>query len=169
MATLVLNADGAPVSLLPVSIIEWREAIKILVLDRCHVVSWHEDWIVRSARWETMVPSVIMLKEYQKPKQHVRFTKSNVFLRDLHTCAYCDVKLEKRFCTIDHVLPLSLGGKTNWENSVTACGSCNSAKGSNYKIKPKFKPHEPNYFELINKRKQLPFAVKDPAWLEYLQ
>lgn len=41
-------------------------------------------------------------------------------------CAYCladDVKL-----TIDHVQPLSRGGKHSIENIVPACGPCNSAK-----------------------------------------
>jgi hypothetical protein len=32
--------------------------------------------------------------------------------------------------TIDHVVPKSLGGRTVWENVVSACRSCNLRKGN---------------------------------------
>ncbi len=165
---LVLNADGAPVSFLPVSTIDWQEAIKYLVLDKCHVLLWHEDWIVHSANWETKVPSIIILKEYMKTKTTVRFSKGNVFLRDGYKCAYCEKSLEKKDCTLDHVLPTSHGGKTTFDNTVTACSPCNAGKGNNKKIRPKFKPYKPDFYELVNKRKRLPFHVRHKEWLEYL-
>ena len=65
-STLVLNTDGAPVSMLPLSVIPWEEAIKYMVLDKAVVLEWHDNWIVHSASWETQVPAVIMLKEYMK-------------------------------------------------------------------------------------------------------
>ena len=169
MDTLVLNADGAPVSLIPLSLCNWQESIRYLVLEKANVLVWHENWIVRSARWETAVPSIIMLKDYMKPKNTVRFSKSNVFLRDLYTCQYCNKKLIKKDCTLDHVHPLSLGGRSVWDNSVTACGPCNARKSNSIKTKPLIKPYKPSYFELVNKRKQLPFQVRDPVWLDFLQ
>lgn len=165
---LVLNADGAPVSFLPVSTIDWQETIKYLVLDKCHVLAWHENWIVHSANWETRVPSIIMLKEYMKTKTTVRFSKGNVFLRDMYTCAYCEKHLQKKDCTLDHVLPTSHGGKTTFDNTVTACGPCNANKGNNKKVRPKYKPYKPDFYELVNKRKKLPFQVRHKEWLEYL-
>lgn len=167
--TLLLNADGVPVSFLPLSVINWQEAIKYMVLDKANVLSWHDNWIVRSARWETQVPSILMLKEYMKPKTTVRFSKGNVFLRDGYHCAYCDTPLQKRDCTLDHVLPSSHGGKTTFDNCVTACGPCNANKGNNKKIRPKFKPYKPDFYELVNKRKKLPFQIRHPEWLEYLK
>jgi 5-methylcytosine-specific restriction endonuclease McrA len=166
--TLQLNADGAPVSFLPLSVINWQEAIKYMVLDKASVLSWHENWIVRSANWETPVPSILMLREYMKPKSAIRFSKGNVFLRDNYTCAYCGDKLEKRECTLDHVLPSSMGGKTTFENTVTACGPCNANKGNNKKIVPKFKPHKPDFYELVNKRKRMPFQLRHEAWRDYI-
>ena len=166
--TLLLNADGAPVSYLPLSVINWQEAIKYMVLDKANVLAWHDNWIVRSARWETQVPSILMLKEYMKPKTTIRFSKGNVFLRDNYTCAYCEEKLEKRQCTLDHVIPSSHGGKTTFENTVTACGPCNANKGNNKKIVPKYKPHKPDFFELVNKRKRMPFNIRHEAWRDYL-
>lgn len=166
--TLVLNADGAPVSFLPLSVINWQEAIRYMVLDKAHVLEWHENWIVHSARWETQVPAVIMLRDYMKPKTTIRYSKSNVFLRDSYKCAYCDVPLTKKDCTLDHVLPISHGGKTTFENTVTACGPCNANKGNNKKIRPKFKPYKPDFYELVNKRKRMPFNLRHEAWTQYI-
>ena len=168
MDTLVLNADGAPVNFLPLSTINWQDAIRYMVLDKAHVIAWHDDWIVRSARWETPVPAIIMLRDYMKPKTTVRFSKSNIFLRDRFTCMYCNTHLEKRECTLDHVKPTSQGGKTTFENCTTACGPCNASKGNNKKIKPKMAPHKPSYWELVDKRKKLKFDYQHPSWELYL-
>jgi 5-methylcytosine-specific restriction endonuclease McrA len=168
MDTLVLNSDGAPVNYLPLSTIDWQEAIRYMVLDKASVLDWYDNWIIRSARWETPVPAVIMLREYMKPKHTVRFSKSNVFLRDRYSCQYCGTQMEKRHCTLDHVHPISQGGRTVFENTVTACSPCNSAKGNSTKMKPRIKPYRPDYYELVNKRKSLPFIVKHPSWQFYI-
>ena len=78
--TLLLNADGLPVSVLPLSTITWQDAIKYMVLDKGTVLSWHENWIVHSATWQTPVPSIIILREYMKTKNTVRFSRANVHL-----------------------------------------------------------------------------------------
>lgn len=167
--TLLLNADARPVSLLPLSVLSWQDAIKYIVLDKARVIEFYDNWTVRSARWETPVPAVLMLTEYMKPKSSIRFSKSNVFLRDMYTCQYCSNHLSKKDCTLDHVVPTSKGGKTVWENAVTACHPCNSAKGNDQKIKPKIKPYKPDYWELVGKRKQLEFQVRHPSWSEYIK
>jgi 5-methylcytosine-specific restriction endonuclease McrA len=122
MSTLVLNADGLPVSYLPLSTIGWQEAIKYMVLEKARVLAWHDDWIVRSASWETPVPSVIMLTDYMKIKSSVRFSRANVYLRDEGVCQYCAKPVDKKVSTLDHVHPVSNGVQTTWENTVTACG-----------------------------------------------
>jgi 5-methylcytosine-specific restriction endonuclease McrA len=165
---LLLNSDGQPVSLLPISTLSWQDAIKYLVLDKATVLAWHDDWIIHSASWETPVPAVMMLREYMKPKITVRFSKSNVFLRDSYACQYCGDGVNRKTATLDHVLPVSHGGKTTYENCVTACGPCNSSKGNNKKIKPKKAPHRPTYFELVDRRKKLPFDLKHPEWAVYI-
>jgi len=169
MDTLLLNSDAQPVSYLPLSTLTWQEAIKYMVLEKARVIEYYDHWIVHSASWQTQVPAVMMLTEYMKPKTGVRFSKSNVFLRDLYQCQYCGDQLQKRICTLDHVTPLSRGGRTVWENSVTACGPCNSAKGPDTKMKPRTRPYKPDYWELVNKRRQLEFQVKHPSWLDYVK
>ena len=59
--------------------------------------------------------------------KRVRF---EVMRRDGHACRYCgsiapDVKL-----TIDHVIPVALGGTDKPDNLVTACADCNAGKTS---------------------------------------
>jgi 5-methylcytosine-specific restriction endonuclease McrA len=169
MATLILNADAAPISMLPLSTITWEESIKYLVLDKATVLEWYDDWVVHSVNWSTRVPAVMMLKEYQKKKTAVRFSKQNVFLRDQYCCQYCGIDIQKRHATLDHVLPVSHGGKSTFENCTTACGPCNAGKGANKKIKPKSKPHKPEYWELVNKRKHMPFQIRHDAWMPYIK
>jgi 5-methylcytosine-specific restriction endonuclease McrA len=165
---LVLNADAQPVSYLPLSAVQWKEAITYLWLDKCDVLEWYDDWVVRSSSWETRVPAVIMLKEFQRRRRTPRFSKTNLYLRDLYTCQYCDTPQPRRLLTLDHVVPLSKGGKTNWENIVAACGPCNTLKGNKTKMKPKRMPYQPDYWELVNKRKQLDIDVRHPSWSNYL-
>jgi 5-methylcytosine-specific restriction endonuclease McrA len=169
MATLVLNADAQPVSLLPLSTVDWQEAIRYIVLDKVSVMSWYDDWIVRSANWSTRVPAVIMLKDYQKPKQIVRMSKRNVFLRDMYICQYCGVDCKNDSeATLDHVFPTSLGGKSIWANLTTACKPCNYSKGAHTKMKPKVKPYKPDYWELAEKRRRLGYTVQHPSWVDFL-
>lgn len=167
--TLVLNADGLPVSVLPLSVIPWQESIKYMVLEKANVLHWHDNWIVRSAHWETPVPSVIMLREYMKAKTTVRFSRANVYLRDNGICQYCGTHIERKDSTLDHVLPTSKGGKTTWENTVTACGPCNADKADKTQgWKPRVKPYKPDYYDLVNKRKKLPFHVRHEDWLQFI-
>ena len=168
MDCLLLNSDASPVSMLPLSAISWQDAIKYIVLDKVSVLEWHEDWIVRSANWSTPVPAIIMLKEYYKKKGYVRFSKYNVFLRDEFRCQYCGDHVEKRAATLDHVLPVSHGGRTTWENCTTACAKCNSSKGNNKKITPKIKPYKPSYWELVEKRRKQSFVLQHPSWAMFI-
>lgn len=169
MSTLILNADAAPVSLLPLSTISWEEAIRYLVSEKATVLEWYDDWVVRSARWETRVPAVMMLNEYQKKKTSIRFSKHNVFLRDEYVCQYCNKEVNRKTATLDHVLPQSHGGRSIWENCTTACSECNSKKGNDKRIVPKSKPWKPNFWQLTEKRKKLGWDLPHPSWANYLE
>jgi 5-methylcytosine-specific restriction endonuclease McrA len=103
-----------------------------------------------------------------KPKATVRYSKLNVFIRDNFRCAYCNIEVTTKTATIDHVLPLSHGGNTTFENTVCACSVCNSSKGNNKKIIPKIKPSKPSYFQLSEQRKKMGWKVAHPEWLDYI-
>ena len=124
--TLVLNADYKPLSYFPLSICNWKESIKAVFLDKVSVISEYNE-IVRSPSIKIKIPSVIALKEYVICSRKPAFTRFNVFLRDEFKCKYCGTKNN---LTFDHILPKSKGGKTTWENVITACSECNTSKGN---------------------------------------
>jgi 5-methylcytosine-specific restriction endonuclease McrA len=166
---LMLNADAAPVSLMPLSVISWEEAIRYIVTDKAVVLEWH-DHIVRSEKWTTRMPAVMMLREYKKKQRSaVRFSKQNVFLRDGYICQYCNILVDRHTATLDHVLPVSHGGKSNWNNCTTSCGRCNSPKGNDSRIVPKVKPVKPNYYALVERRKKMKWELGHPSWSTYLE
>jgi 5-methylcytosine-specific restriction endonuclease McrA len=166
--TLLLNADGAPISWLPLSTISWEEAIKFMVLEKATVLESYDDWVVHSANWETQVPAVMILREYEKRKTAIRYSKHNVFLRDGYTCQYCGDDVSRKTATLDHVLPVSHGGKTTFENTVCACATCNANKGNDKKIVPKHKPVKPTYYQLVEKRRKQQWDMPHPSWANYL-
>ena len=61
-----------------------------------------------------------------RPARNPAFTRFNVFLRDRFECQYCGADED---LTFDHVIPRSRGGRTTWDNVVTACAPCNLLKG----------------------------------------
>ena len=113
------------------------------------------------------VPAVAVTRDYFKFKKAAKFSRANLFLRDLYQCQYCAETFESKELTLDHVVPRSRGGKTTWENSVTACKSCNHHKGVK-DWKPLRKPFKPDHFHLVNKWKQRPITVRHPSWYDYL-
>lgn len=166
--TLLLNTDAQPVSFLPLSVIDWQDAIRYMVLDRAHVLEWYSDWHVHSARWSTAVPAVMMLHQRQKIKSSVRFSKGNLFLRDLWQCQYCGAAVDRRSATVDHVLPVSHGGRTTFVNCVTACAPCNASKGNNSKIVPRRLPQRPDYWALVSARRRMGWQGTPEIWQPYL-
>ena len=123
---LVLNADYRPLSYYPLSLWSWQDAVKAAFMDRVDIVAEY-DQVVRSPSLTLKIPSVVVLKDYVKPRKSVAFTRFNLFLRDEFCCQYCGKKGD---LTFDHIVPRASGGITSWENVVAACSSCNMRKGS---------------------------------------
>jgi 5-methylcytosine-specific restriction endonuclease McrA len=168
--TLVLNADGMPLSIVPLSTAGWQEIVKLIFMDRVSVLANYEDWFVHSPSLTIQVPSVVMINEYVKVDRTVRFSRSNVLLRDGYTCQYCDADYSNNQSelTLDHVVPRFHGGRTKWDNVVAACPSCNLEKSHYDHMKPRIGPKRPSYYELVNKRMSYPIDVPDIQWGEFL-
>lgn len=165
---LLLNANFEPISVLPLSVIDYRHAIKLMYLGRVTVLETYSDWLIRSERLTINVPSVCVTKDYFPHKQHVKFSRYNMYLRDLFKCAYCEEVFDYDELTIDHVVPRAVGGKTNWTNCTTSCKACNSAKGHKTNVKPRIMPYKPDYYQLVAKWKAGPIIVRQPSWNQYL-
>jgi 5-methylcytosine-specific restriction endonuclease McrA len=90
-------------------------------------------------------------------------------LRDEYRCQYCGVTVTDLTATLDHVHPVSLGGKTTWENSTTACKPCNYRKANHIgKMKPMRLPYKPNFWDLVAKRKAKGYNMAHASWAYYL-
>ena len=77
------------------------------------------------------VPSVLLLRRYDRMLlREMKFNRQNLFERDGYRCQYCGGSFPAKELNMDHVVPRDRGGKTNWENIVTACIRCNSRKGN---------------------------------------
>ena len=165
---LVLNADHRPLSYYPLSLWSWQDTIKAVFLDRVNILEEY-DRVVRSARFEMRLPSVVCLKTYIRPARHPAFTRFNVFLRDSFECQYCGDEDE---LTFDHVIPRSRGGRTTWENVVTACSPCNLKKGglmpAQAKMFPMIRPHPPTVNELRERGRKFPPNHLHESWADYL-
>jgi 5-methylcytosine-specific restriction endonuclease McrA len=99
-----------------------------------------DDWIERPSDGRESVgllsrrvgiPRVIVLASFSgTPRHEVRFSRRNVFVRDGYRCQYCGHSRTSRELNLDHVVPLSHGGSSTWENVVCCCISCNRRKGN---------------------------------------
>lgn len=119
---LVLNLDHTPVAVVTV-----QKAIVLVLLEKAQVLSTYEFLEIRTVTRRFDYPAVLRLMEYKSiPFHGVLLNRANIFRRDRGECQYCG---SRKNLTIDHVVPKSKGGKTNWTNLVTACNRCNITKG----------------------------------------
>jgi 5-methylcytosine-specific restriction endonuclease McrA len=122
---------------------------------------------IRTSSGEIPRPSVIRLFAFVKrPRPQVRFSRRAVFMRDGHQCQYCDARPKN--LTIDHVIPLSRGGRDWWENVVSSCVKCNHKKGAKTPAEAhlvlKQQPFEPRVTSPLYALGVQP----SPEWLAYL-
>ncbi len=59
--------------------------------------------------------------------------RQEIFERDGYTCVICG-STEKESLEIDHIKPISKGGKTEPDNLQTLCHDCNVRKGNNFDL-----------------------------------
>ena len=122
VSCVVLNGDYTYLST-----VSWKRALKLVLADKVKVLK-HSDMIVHCAQRSFKVPAVVALIRIVRMvyKNKVPFSKKNVLVRDQHRCIYCGDK--NRNLTMDHVIPRSKGGKTDFDNCVACCKACNAKK-----------------------------------------
>ncbi len=153
--TVILNGDYTFLN-----VVDWKRAICLIVKQKVEVLKF-SDTIIRSGEGKviTRVPLVMKLIKIIRMiyKNRVPFTKKNVFVRDKYKCAYCG---SNKDLTIDHIIPVSRGGKSNFDNCIAACKPCNNKKDrrtpSEAKMYLSHQPYAPTISEFIRlKMKQL--------------
>lgn len=164
--TLLLNADYSPLKIIP-----WQRAVCMWVSDKVDIVEEYEDFDLRSMTFTMKCPAVVRLIRYVAgTNRRVKFSRVNVFGRDNFQCQYCGVQPGTPNLTYDHVTPKSQGGKTHWENIVTACIPCNSKKSNKTlekaQMKLNTKPIKPTERPFYQFRINVPKTPE--AWRNYL-
>ena len=161
----VLKLDS---SFKPIELISWQEAIVLTWLKKAFAVEYTDKW-VHSAKKAFQIPSVIVLKRYVDEKFFtLPCTRKNILVRDDYQCQYCTKHFKEKDLTVDHVIPRSKGGKSEWDNVVAACKCCNQRKKDylveNSPVSLMRKPKKPSYRSLIKKR----IGDANSKWQEYL-
>lgn len=59
-----------------------------------------------------------------------RSLRFQILRRDNHSCRYCGGTAPSATLTVDHVVPVALGGTDDPTNLVTACQGCNAGKSA---------------------------------------
>lgn len=123
MKVVVLSRDYIPLMYCDI-----KRAINLVYLNKAEIIKETGEFL-RSVSSQFPVPKVIRLlsKLVKKITPRVTYTRKNIHIRDNYECQYCG---SGERLTLDHVMPVSRGGRSTWENVVTACYSCNSKKGS---------------------------------------
>jgi 5-methylcytosine-specific restriction endonuclease McrA len=160
---LVLNASFEPINVCTV-----RRAAVLILKNRAEVLE-HGDWALHAESLTLARPVVIRLLAYVRiPRDAHRrkITRRAVFARDRWTCQYCG--RERGNLTVDHVIPRSKGGSSNWENIVTCCAPCNRRKGDRLPVQanmvPTRRPKAPSPTVFIH----VATPKIPPAWEQYL-
>ena len=151
---IVLNADYSFLN-----VVNWKRAMCLLVKDKVKVLRYSARTIHTGEGHAVQVPLVIRLIKLIRTvyRARVPFSKRNVLIRDGFKCAYC--RTEDRRLTIDHLIPRSRGGKTDFDNCVAACKECNNKKGnqtpSESGMYPRSKAYQPTISEFLRRKVKL--------------
>jgi 5-methylcytosine-specific restriction endonuclease McrA len=165
--TLLLNATYEPLK-----VVDWRRAIRLWCQGKVEVLSVY-DREVRSVSLTVKLPSVIRLLNYITIKRHfnlVPFSRANIYARDGHRCQYCGRELPVAELTFDHVVPVSQGGRKDWENIVTACIPCNRRKGGRTPAQAGMQVIRPPCRPTRSPVVRITFGLRDApeSWRDYL-
>jgi 5-methylcytosine-specific restriction endonuclease McrA len=163
---LLLNATYEPLK-----VVTWQRAMILLFSGKVEVIEEH-DTVVRTVRFSFKIPSILRLNNYVKNKSQnfIRFSRENIYVRDNFSCQYCGDRFAAKQLTLDHVVPVSQGGKKSWMNIVTACIECNQVKSGRTPdeagMKLKQKPFIPTWLPKV----QVNFAIAHApeSWRSYL-
>jgi 5-methylcytosine-specific restriction endonuclease McrA len=107
------------------------------------------DDYVHTTSGPARLPSIVLCARFNRVIfKTVQFpTNQNIFKRDKFTCGYTGRKLQKHELSVDHILPVSRGGKNEWTNMITCTKLVNTFKDNRLPhecgLKLLWKPEKP--------------------------
>jgi len=160
----------------PVKVVSMQTGFILLYTDRA-VTLVDSERTLRAVSRPYTVPWIIRLNNSSPKGRRMhgpRFSRQNVYLRDGYRCQYCAWTGPLSGLTLDHLIPSAKGGKTSWDNIVTACKTCNLRKGmrspeevglrlANVPARPHFHPASLFPLRFGLNRLNIP-----PTWLAYV-
>lgn len=88
------------------------------------------DWLQRSDNPEILVNGSLEKAFHRKLRYDISgAVQQKVWVADGCKCMYCGQPMGKVQLTIDHFVPLEMGGKNDPSNYLSACRKCNKNKG----------------------------------------
>lgn len=103
--------------------LKWKEWVNLQVEE--------SDLYVSTIKGKIKIPKIIILSNYNKiPKKRPNFTMNGVWDRDNGICQYTGKKLKRNEGNIDHIIPKSRGGKSDWNNCVLSHKDINAFKAN---------------------------------------
>ncbi len=161
---LVLNATYEPISF-----VSLKRAVVLLLKEKAEVIEALVERRLRAEKTSFPHPLVIRLVTYVPVPRffNLPLSRRSLLSRDNYACQYCNST--EHPLTIDHVIPKSKGGKTEWTNVVAACVACNRKKGNKMpaeaKMFPRTKPTKPGYIAVV----LLGQAKGNETWSRYIR
>lgn len=116
-----------------------KTAYQVSVSDSVAVVSW--EWLLNRHMQLEKIDFEATLKEYHSKNQRKLMTRAlreKIMERDGYTCQICGKYMPDEVgLHIDHIVPVTKGGKTVPSNLQVLCSKCNGHKGAQACIQTK--------------------------------
>jgi 5-methylcytosine-specific restriction endonuclease McrA len=163
-SVLVLNSTYEPMT-----VSAWQRAVELVFAGKAEIVHETGKQLRSAGGFAMPLPSVIRMLYYirRKPKR-VALTKKNVLLRDDYLCGYCGEQGDRDTMTVDHIVPVSHGGRSTWTNLASACAPCNGRKRDRTPEQARMplrrKPFEPRFIPFVVVRRN----TERDEWQKYL-
>ncbi len=128
---LVVGGEGAQAVLMLPDTPLWGTSKLAKEYPPVHALT-NEEWTDFLMRTDS--PEVLVMPQkafHRKVRYEISgHVQQKVWLADGLKCMYCYQQMGKVQLTIDHFIPLEMGGANNTSNYLSACKKCNKDKGS---------------------------------------
>lgn len=142
-SVLVLNTTFEPMQR-----VDWKHAVRMIMREVAVIEEAEPDKMIGHLPFPKVLRLVKFVKTQWRTARPPTWSRKRLLARDKGLCVYCT----KPATTVDHVVPVSRGGKSTWLNTVASCSPCNNKKGNRTatesRMKSKVTPFAPTWWQL---------------------